>query len=345
MTSTIQGSTVYMVEDANPDIIRGRKVVIFGYGSQGHSHALNLKDSGIEVRVALRKGSSSRAKAIEAGLSVMEPVPASVWGDVLMFLVPDTEQFRLYEEIKHNVTPGKALVFAHGLNIHFGRIVPREGVDVIMVAPKGPGHLVREVYVGGGGVPMLIAVAQNATGQAEELALSYADAIGGTRAGVIVTDFRQETETDLFGEQNVLCGGMVQMIHMGFETLVGGGYDPVMAYFEVCHELKLIVDLIYREGPAGMLYSISDTAKWGCLENGPLVTAGMRELMQAALERIQSGEFAADWFSEDAAGRPEYTKRLQAARAHPIEEVGAQLRALMPFISAGHQKVADASGG
>ncbi|MET0728830.1 MAG: ketol-acid reductoisomerase, partial [Acidimicrobiales bacterium] len=275
-------ATVYYEADADRSIIQGRKVAVVGYGSQGHGHALNLKDSGIDVRVGLREGSSSVAKAEAAGLRVLPIAAAAAEADVIMLLAPDTEQKAIYDEhVAPNLSPGDAVAFAHGFNIRFGRISPPEGIDVIMVAPKGPGHLVRRTYVEGGGVPCLIAVAQDATGKARELALSYADAIGGTRAGVIETTFAEETETDLFGEQVVLCGGLTSLVQAGFETLVDAGYQPEMAYFECLHEVKLIVDLMYEEGIAGMRYSISDTAEYGDLTRGPrIITDETREEMR-----------------------------------------------------------------
>jgi ketol-acid reductoisomerase len=340
-------ANVYYDADADGSIIRGRKVAIIGYGSQGHAHALNLKDSGVEVCVGLREGSSSAAKATAAGLSVKSLDDAAEWADVVMILAPDTEQKRIFDEhIAPHMTPGKALAFAHGFNIRFGRIAPPDGVDVIMIAPKGPGHLVRRTYTEGGGVPALIAVAQDATGKAKELALSYAEAIGGARAGVIETTFPEETETDLFGEQVVLCGGLTRLVQAGFETLVDAGYAPEMAYFECLHEVKLIVDLMYEEGIAGMRYSISDTAEYGDLTRGPrIVTEETKTEMRRILDEIQSGKFADEWIAESESGRPNYKRLQEAGKQHPIEQVGSQLRAMMPWISAGKQKVQDASGG
>ena len=288
---------MYYEADADPSIIRGRKVAIIGYGSQGHAHALNLKDSGVQVVVGLREGSSSKAKAENAGLDVMSIGDAAQWADVIMLTMPDTEQKATYEEfIKPNMKKGKAIAFAHGFNIRFKRIRPPKTVDVIMIAPKGPGHLVRRTYVEGGGVPTLIAVEQDATGKAKELALSYSDAIGGTRAGVIETTFPEETETDLFGEQVVLCGGLTALVQAGFETLTAAGYAPEMAYFECLHEVKLIVDLMYEEGIAGMRYSISDTAEYGDVTRGPrIITSSTREEMKTILNEITSGKFAEEW--------------------------------------------------
>jgi ketol-acid reductoisomerase len=340
-------ANVYYEADADPSIIHGRKVAIVGYGSQGHAHALNLKDSGVEVAVALRPGSSSQAKAEAQGLTVMPIDEAAAWADVVMILAPDTEQKRIYDEfIAPNMSPGKALAFAHGFNIRFGRITPPEGVDVIMIAPKGPGHLVRRTYTEGGGVPALIAVAQDATGGAKALAMSYADAIGGSRAGVIETTFPEETETDLFGEQVVLCGGLTSLVQAGFETLVDAGYAPEMAYFECLHEVKLIVDLMYEEGIAGMRYSISDTAEYGDLTRGPrIITDATKAEMRKILGEIQSGQFADEWIAESESGRKHYKELQEKGKAHPIEAVGARLRSMMPWISAGKTKVADASGG
>ena len=340
-------ANVYYDADADASIIRGKKVAVIGYGSQGHAHALNLKGSGVDVVVGLREGSSSRAKAEAAGLKVLPIAEAVKWADVIMLLAPDTEQKRIYDEsIRPHLGDGKALAFAHGFNIRFERIAPPKGVDVIMVAPKGPGHLVRRTYVEGGGVPALIAVAQDATGTAKQVALSYASAIGGGRAGVIETTFPEETETDLFGEQVVLCGGLTSLVQAGFETLVEAGYQPEMAYFECLHEVKLIVDLMYEEGIAGMRYSISDTAEYGDLTRGPrIVDADTKQRMRKILEEIRSGTFAEEWIAESDGGRTRFSELRTAGQNHPIEKVGAQLRAMMPWISKGKQKVADASGG
>jgi ketol-acid reductoisomerase len=339
--------TVYYESDADSSIIRDRKVAIIGYGSQGHAHALNLKESGVDVVVGLRDGSSSAEKARSAGLEVMSVADAADYADVIMLLAPDTEQKRIYDEsIVDHLRDGDAIAFAHGFNVRFGRIKAPAGVDVIMVAPKGPGHLVRRTYTEGGGVPALIAVDQDATGSARALAMSYADAIGATRAGVIETSFAEETETDLFGEQAVLCGGLTQLVRAGFETLTEAGYAPEMAYFECLHEVKLIVDLMYEEGIAGMRYSISDTAEYGDLTRGPrVVTDDTKAEMRKILAEIQSGQFADEWIAESESGRPNYTALKEAGKQHPIEEIGAQLRSMMPFISAGKQKVADVSGG
>ena len=338
---------VYYESDADISIIQGRKVAIIGYGSQGHAHALNLKESGVPVVVGLREGSSSEAKAKAAGLDVKSIADAAKWADVIMLTMPDTEQKATYDEhIKRFLKKGKAIAFAHGFNIRFKRIRPPVGVDVIMIAPKGPGHLVRRTYTEGGGVPALIAVHQDATGGAQALALSYADAIGGTRAGVIETTFTEETETDLFGEQVVLCGGLTALIQAGFETLVEAGYQPEMAYFECLHEVKLIVDLIYEEGIAGMRYSISDTAEYGDVSRGSrIITDRTKAEMRKILKEITSGKFAKEWIAESDSGRAKFNELRAKGAAHPIESVGKELRAMMPWISAGKTKVAEASGG
>ena len=340
-------ATVYYDADANSALIADKKVAILGYGSQGHAHALNLKESGIDVVVGLRAGSASKAKAESAGLSVMTTGDAVKAADIVMVLLPDTEQKRVYDEdIAPNLSAGKSLAFAHGFNIHFGRIVPPADVDVWMIAPKGPGHLVRRTYEEGGGVPCLVAVAQDATGKAKEVALAYAQAIGGTRAGVLDTTFEEETETDLFGEQVVLCGGLVELIKNGYETLVEAGYQPESAYFETLHEVKLIVDLIYEGGITAMHYSISDTAEYGDLTRGPrIVTKDTKAEMKKILAEIQSGEFAKEWVAENDNGRPNFNRMRQEAIEHPIEKVGAELRAMMPWISAGRKRVQDVSGG
>ena len=292
---------LYYERDADSDLIRSRKVAVIGYGSQGHAHALNLAESGVDVRVALREGSSSREKAQEAGLRVLSVPEAASEADVVVVLLPDTEQAGVYEsEIAPHLRDGDALLFAHGFNIRFGQIKPPPGVDVIMVAPKGPGHLVRRTYTEGGGVPSLVAVAQDASGKAHALALSYANAIGATRAGVLDTTFEEETETDLFGEQVVLCGGVTALVTAGFETLVAAGYQPESAYFECLHELKLIVDLMYEQGISGMRFSISDTAEYGDLTRGPVVIdEHVREKMQSILADIKSGAFADEWIAEN----------------------------------------------
>jgi ketol-acid reductoisomerase len=340
-------ANVFYEKDADPSLIAGRKVAIIGYGSQGHAHALNLRDSGVDVRVGLRDGSSSAAKAEAAGLSVKSVADAAAEADLIMILAPDTEQKKIYEEsIAPNLSSGDALFFAHGFNIRFGQITPPEGVDVAMVAPKGPGHLVRRTYTEGGGVPALIAVHQDASGKARDLALSYASAIGGARAGVLETTFTEETETDLFGEQVVLCGGVTALVQAGFETLVEAGYQPESAYFECLHELKLIVDLMYEGGIAGMRYSISDTAEYGDLTRGPrIVSAETKAEMKRILDEIQSGKFAEEWIAENRNGRPNYTALKAKGAEHQIEKVGAELRAMMPFVSAGKERPQDVSGG
>jgi ketol-acid reductoisomerase len=340
-------ATLYYESDADPTLIAGRKVAILGYGSQGHAHAQNLMESGVDVRVALREGSSSRRKAEEAGLRVTSLGDAAAEADVIMILLPDTEQKAAYDEfVAPHLSDGDMLMFAHGFNIRFGQIVPPAGVDVAMVAPKSPGHLVRRTYTEGGGVPALVAVHQDATGKARDLALSYADAIGATRAGVLATTFEEETETDLFGEQVVLCGGLTALVTAGFETLVGAGYQPESAYFECLHELKLIVDLMYEQGIAGMRYSISDTAEYGDLTRGPVVIdEHVRETMQGILAAIRDGSFAQEWIAENRAGRPRFKALKSAGQEHQIEKVGAELRAMMPFIVAGRQRVQDVSGG
>ena len=340
-------ATLYYEKDADASLIGNRKVAVIGYGSQGHAHALNLSESGVDVRVGLRADSSSRAKAAEAGLRVLSVADAAAEADLIMILLPDTEQARVYEaEIAPHLKPGDAVFFAHGFNIRFDLIKPPADVDVAMVAPKGPGHLVRRTYTEGGGVPSLIAVAQDATGKAHALALSYAHGIGGTRAGVLDTTFAEETETDLFGEQVVLCGGMTALVQAGFETLVEAGYQPESAYFECLHELKLIVDLMYEQGIAGMRYSISDTAEYGDLTRGPrVINQAVKDEMRAILDEIQDGRFAAEWVAENVNGRPNYERLKQAGQEHQIEKVGAELREMMPFVTAGKQKVQDISGG
>ncbi len=325
---------IYYDKDADLALIQSKNVAIVGYGSQGHAHANNLKDSGVNVTVGLREGSGSWAKAKAAGLSVKPIAEAVAAADVVMILAPDETQGDLYrEEIEPNIQQDAALAFAHGFNIHFGQIQPRADLDVIMIAPKGPGHLVRSTYVGGGGVPSLIAVAQDASGQAKELALSYASANGGGRAGVIETSFREETETDLFGEQTVLCGGVSELIQAGFETLVEAGYAPEMAYFECLHELKLIVDLIYEGGIADMRYSISNTAEYGDFTRGKRVIGPeARAAMKEILSEIQNGEFAREWIGENKTGASVLQAKRRLSREHGIEEVGGRLRAMMPWI-------------
>jgi ketol-acid reductoisomerase len=325
---------VFYDDDADLSIIGGRKVAVIGYGSQGHAHSLSLRDSGVEVVVGLQEGSKSRAKAEEQGLEVKTPADASAWADVIMVLAPDTAQRKIYtESIAPNLTAGKALFFGHGLNIRFELIKPPADVDVAMVAPKGPGHLVRRQYVDGKGVPALIAVEQDATGGAQALALSYAKAIGGTRAGVIKTTFKEETETDLFGEQAVLCGGTAALVQTGFEVLTEAGYAPEIAYFECLHELKLIVDLMYEGGLSRMRYSVSDTAEFGDYTRGPrVINAGVKAEMKKILSEIQSGEFTRELIAADDAGRPALTKYREEGAKHPIEVTGKKLRDMMSWV-------------
>jgi ketol-acid reductoisomerase len=327
-------ATMYYDKDADLSLITGRKVAIIGYGSQGHAHALNLKESGATVRVGLPVTSRSRAKAQAAGLTVNTVAEASRWADVVMVLIPDTAQAAVYrQEIEPNLAPGDMLMFAHGFNIRYGAIAVRPDVDVTMVAPKSPGHRVRELYVEGAGTPALIAVHQDATGHARPLTLSYAKAIGVTRAGVLETTFAEETETDLFGEQAVLCGGVSALIKAGFDTLVDAGYQPEIAYFECLHELKLIVDLIYQGGLNYMRYSVSDTAEHGDYTGGPkIVTAETRTAMQQILKDVQDGTYAKNWIAENDKGRPWFNATRDAERNAQIEQVGAKLRALMPFL-------------
>jgi ketol-acid reductoisomerase len=327
---------IFYDKDADLSIIQGMAVTIVGYGSQGHAHANNLKDSGVSVTVALREGSASAAKAQAAGLTVEPVAEAVASADLVMILAPDEHQARLYrEQVAPNLKQGAVLAFAHGFNIHFGQIEPRADLDVVMIAPKGPGHLVRSTYTQGGGVPSLIAVHQDASGRARDIALSYASANGGGRAGVIETSFREETETDLFGEQAVLCGGATALVQAGFETLVEAGYAPEMAYFECLHELKLIVDLMYEGGIANMRYSISNTAEYGDLTRGPrVITDATRDEMRRILGEIQNGEFAREFITENMAGAPTLKAKRRLGRAHPIEEVGERLRGMMPWIKA-----------
>ncbi len=327
---------VYYDRDADVNLIKGKKVVIVGYGSQGHAHAHNLRDSGVkDVRIALRPGSATTKKAEAAGFQVMAPGEAAAWADVVMVLTPDELQADLYkDDLVNNLKPGAALAFAHGLNIHFNLIEPRADLDVFMIAPKGPGHTVRSEYQRGGGVPSLVAVHQNASGNALDIALSYASANGGGRAGIIETSFKEECETDLFGEQVVLCGGLTELIKCGYETLVEAGYAPEMAYFECLHEVKLIVDLIYEGGMANMRYSISNTAEYGDYRTGPrIITAETKAEMKRVLEDIQSGRFVRDWMTECKVGQPSFKAIRRRNAEHEIEKVGEKLRAMMPWIA------------
>ena len=325
---------IYYDKDCDPSLLEDRKVAVIGYGSQGHAHALNLKDSGVEVAVGLRDGSSSREQAAETGLTVMTPEEAASWADVIMMLVPDQHMADVYSEaVEPNLGPGDTLLFAHGFNIHYGEIEPPEGVDVAMIAPKGPGHLLRRTYTEGSGIPCLVAVHQDASGGARDLALSYASAIGGGRAGILETTFKEETETDLFGEQVILCGGVSELIKASYETLVEAGYQPESAYFETLHELKLIVDLLYEGGLSWMRYSVSDTAEYGDYTRGNrIVTDETREAMREVLSEIQSGAFASEWMAQSREGAPFLLEQRAANRSHEIEHVGAELRQLMPFL-------------
>jgi ketol-acid reductoisomerase len=326
---------VYYDRDADINLIKGKKVAIIGYGSQGHAHALNLKESGVkDIVVGLRKSSPSVKKAEGSGLKVMEVAEAAKWADVVMLLTPDELQADIYKESLHdNLKQGAALLFAHGLNVHFNLIEPRDDLDVLMVAPKGPGHTVRGEYQKGGGVPCLVAIHKNASGKAFDIALSYASAVGGGRSGIIETNFREECETDLFGEQAVLCGGVVELIKAGFETLVEAGYAPEMAYFECLHEVKLIVDLIYEGGIANMNYSISNTAEYGEYVTGPrIITPETKAEMKRVLDDIQTGKFTRDWMLENKVGQTSFKATRARMAAHPIEEVGERLRTMMPWI-------------
>jgi len=328
---------VYYDADADVGLIKGRRVAIVGYGSQGHAHAQNLRDSGVaDVAIALRPGSATAKKAEGAGFKVLSNAEAAAWADVIMVLAPDEHQAAIYaDDLGPNMKPGAALAFAHGLNVHFGLIEPRADIDVFMIAPKGPGHTVRGEYLKGGGVPCLIAIHQDASGNAHDVALSYASAIGGGRSGVIETTFKEECETDLFGEQAVLCGGLSHLIMAGFETLVEAGYAPEMAYFECLHEVKLIVDLMYEGGIANMRYSISNTAEYGDITTGPrIITDETKAEMKRVLADIQGGRFVKNFILDNRAGQPELKASRKAAAAHPIEETGAKLRAMMPWIGA-----------
>ncbi len=326
---------IYYDKDANLSLIQGKKVAIIGYGSQGHAHALNLKDSGVDVRVGLRGNSASKAKAEGAGLTVLPVAEAAAWADVIMILAPDTSQAAIYtSDIAPHLTAGKMLMFAHGFNIRYGTIQPPTNIDVTMIAPKSPGHRVREVFQEGGGVPALLAIHQDATGNARALALSYGRGLGVTRAGVLETTFEEETETDLFGEQAVLCGGVSALVKAGFETLVEGGYQPEVAYFECLHELKLIVDLMYRGGLNYMRYSVSDTAEHGDYTGGPrIITEATRKEMRQILKEIQDGTYARKWIVENEQGRPWFNAVRKSEQTQPLEEVGVRLRAMMPFLN------------
>jgi ketol-acid reductoisomerase len=325
---------IFYDKDADLDFLKGKKVAIIGYGSQGHAHANNLKESGVEVIVGLKADSPSRAKAEEAGLTVQDTGEAVFNADIVMMLVPDEMAPKIYnQEVAPNLLPGKALAFAHGFSIHFKKIVPPEGVNVFMVAPKGPGHLVRYEYTQGRGVPCLLAIYQDPGGNTRQLGLAYASAIGGGRAAILETTFKEETETDLFGEQAVLCGGLAELIQAGFDTLVEAGYSKEMAYFECLHEVKLIVDLIYEGGLANMRYSVSNTAEYGDLTRGKrVINEGVRQEMKQLLSEIQSGAFADEWMAENEAGKPRFKEMEAASLAHPIEAVGKELRALMPWL-------------
>jgi ketol-acid reductoisomerase len=329
-------ATVYYDEDADLGLVQGRKIAVLGYGSQGHAHALSLRDSGCDVRVGLPEGSKSRPKAQEAGLTAGTPADVCSWADLIMVLTPDTGQRRLYAEaIGANLRAGDALFFAHGFNVHFGYVAAPAGVDVAMVAPKAPGHTVRWQYEAGQGTPVLVAVAQDATGKAWDLVKSYAKAIGGTKAGALVTTFKEETESDLFGEQAVLCGGVTALVNAGFETLVAAGYQPEVAYFECLHELKLIVDLMQAGGETWMRYSVSDTAEYGDLTRGPKVIAEpTRQAMAKILADIQSGDFAKEWIAEDDAGRPNFERLRREAQTSQIEQTGRPLRRMMSWLDA-----------
>ena len=326
---------VYYDQDADLSRVRDLKVTVLGYGSQGHAHASNLRDSGVDVVVGLRRDSASWAKAADAGLTVMETAEAAEAGDVVMMLLPDELQGDVYRDvIRPGLKPGNYLAFGHGFNIHFKRVVPPEDVNVFMVAPKGPGHLVRSEFERGRGVPCLLAIHQDPSGDTQPVGLAYAAAIGGARAAVIETSFKDETETDLFGEQTVLCGGLTSLIQAGYETLVEAGYPPEMAYFECCHEVKLIVDLIYEGGLANMRYSVSNTAEYGDLTRGSrIVDEGTRKVMKEILADIQSGKFADEWMNEHRSGSPRFNELRQASRSHPLEKVGEQLRSMMPWLA------------
>lgn len=329
---------VYYDRDADINLIKDKKIVIIGYGSQGHAHAMNLRDTGISnIAIALRENSTSKPKAEKAGFKVMLPSMSAKWADIIMMLTPDELQSEIYNnEIAPNIKEGTALAFAHGLNIHFELIKPKEGIDIIMIAPKGPGHTVRAEYERGAGVPCLVAVNKNPSGNALEIAIAYASAIGGGRAGIIETTFKEECETDLFGEQSVLCGGLTHLILAGYETLVEAGYSPEMAYFECLHEVKLIVDLLYEGGMANMRYSISNTAEYGDYTRGPrLITDETKKEMRKILSEIQSGDFAKEWMAEHKGGQIKFKTMRKNQSEHPIEKIGEKLRNLMPWIAEG----------
>ncbi len=327
---------MYYDNDADLSFLQGKKIGVIGYGSQGHAQSQNLKESGLDVIVAELPGCPNWEQAVRDGMAVMTSAELAKQADVIQILAPDELQARIYKaDVAPNLKPGMALVFSHGFNIHFSQIIPPPEIDVIMVAPKGPGHLVRRTFSEGSGVPALIAIYQDASGKAKDVALAWAKGIGGTRAGVIETTFKEETETDLFGEQTVLCGGLSHLLKAGFETLVEAGYQPEIAYFECIHEAKLIIDLIYEGGISTMRYSISDTAEWGDLSVGPdIIDAGVKERMKTALENIQNGKFAKEWIAENQAGRPQYHALRRQGQEHQVEQVGAELRKMMPFIKA-----------
>jgi len=337
-------ATIYREADTDRSALEGQRIAVLGFGSQGHAHALNLRDSGFDVRVGLREDSASWAKAEEAGLRVLPTAEAVAESDVAMVLLPDTAHAKVYaQDIAPNLKAGDMLMFAHGFSIHFGTVVPPQDVDVTMIAPKGPGHLVRRTYQEGIGTPALVAVQQDATGKALDRALAYGAGIGAARAGIIRTTFQEETETDLFGEQTVLCGGISELVQAGFETLVEAGYQPEIAYFECLHELKLIVDLIYEGGLSWMRYSVSDTAEWGDYLSGPrVIDAGVRERMRQILEEIRSGAFAKEWIGEAEAGFPHFLALRREARAAQIEQVGRELRKMMPWLRSEEKVVPDA---
>ena len=333
-------ATIYYEKDTDPGVVADQKIAVLGYGSQGHAHSQNLQDSGLDVRVGLRPGSASRARAQEAGLRVLDTADAVREADVIMCVLPDTSHGAVYAaDIAPNLNDGDMLMFAHGFSVHFGTVVPPAGVDVTMIAPKGPGHLVRRTYEQGIGTPALVAVQQDATGKAKARALAYGSAIGAARAGIIETTFKEETETDLFGEQTVLCGGISELVRNGFDTLVAAGYQPEIAYFECLHELKLIIDLIYEGGLSWMRYSVSDTAEWGDYQSGPKVVDGpSRQAMEQVLAAIQDGSFAKRWIAEADAGFPEFLRLRSEAQTSQLETVGRQLRQMMPWLES-EQKV------